>query len=197
MNESLVLGPRTEVTGQRTKDRPAMKSPIFVFVLSVLAASVASTGNAQTATGSSTASTSSTTTSTSSTTKPRAGTAAITTAPAATSANKVQAQAGTSKPLVKSVPSTGVIGKSLLKGKSKRSIPPPPPIFGYSRGRSSKKSTAMTSSHTPGVDNSGRGDMSGSRVPFYPSSRTVTTQSHQTTATKTPTNRITKPKGQN
>lgn len=48
-----------------------------------------------------------------------------------------------------------------------------------------------------GSDPSGRVDMAGARVGFYPSSRSVTTKNNQKSATKPPGKRITKPKGQN
>ncbi len=167
-----------------------MKSPIFVFALSVLAAFAASAVNAQTVAGPSPTSTSTSATSTGTSTKPRAGSASDIAPGASTSTQRVQAQGSTATPSVKSIPSAGAPAKSARKSKSRRIIPPAPPILGSSRGRSKTKSAAMTSSGTLGIDKSGRSDLSGSSVGFYPSART--TAGRQQSATKTPGKRITK-----
>lgn len=58
--------------------------------------------------------------------------------------------------------------------RSKNKIPPAPPPPTYSR-RSTQTATAMV----PHTDTSGRRDLSGKAVPFYPSSREVTTAGKQ------------------
>jgi hypothetical protein len=77
-------------------------------------------------------------------------------------------------------PPPPLTGSLKAQSKGSRAIPPPPPISSIKAPKKRRTLTASHSSalrHTPGREESGRIDLEGKPVPFYPVTRGVDTVS--------------------
>jgi hypothetical protein len=156
-----------------------MRISALLVTTAIIGGVAGSTARAQTATGlSASASTP--------TVKAQTGS---TTSTSATSM-KAQTRGGTTSTLRKAPAMPTASQSRASQKKSSRKIPPPPPLVGGSSSHQGATRKPVSTSEMFLADRSGRRDLAGKPVPFYPSARSLTAAKSQASAAKPHTARV-------